>query len=375
MMQWLSQATDIWIQNKIPVYSFKSMDKVRLALMMLILLGSVFANKNLAVADASKQLENLKLKQVRNQTPSSTPVLLGLYAPDYLGNQSTIDSQLRQVDQWVGKRHSIAGLFLDIEDSNPAYNIPVPLEQLKHNGYTAFINLKSTRSAAQIARGDVDSSLQKVAKAYADWAKKGEGRMAFIAPLQEMNIPGEAYSQDPQNFKLAYQRIQKIFKEAGVSSQAIRWVFAPNGWSKKNEHRFENYYPGDKSVDVVAFSSYNWGYCNNSSWKHWNTPKEVFEPYIKRMKAMAGSKPIFIAQTASTSNTQNGLQKGAKDRWLQDSYTQLAGMGVRAILYFNINKECDWAINSNSGKSAGYKDAVNNPAFGYLSPTELAKKI
>ncbi|MEH1792713.1 hypothetical protein [Nostoc sp.] len=352
------------------------MDKVRLALMMLILLGSIFANKNLmAVTDASRQLENRKLNQIRNQTPSSTPVLLGLYAPDYLGNQSTIDSQLRQVDQWVGKRHSIAGLFLDIEDSNPAYNIPVPLEQLKHNGYTAFINLKSTRSAAQIARGDVDSSLQKVAKAYADWAKKGEGRMAFIAPLQEMNIPGEAYSQDPQNFKLAYQRIQKIFKEAGVSSQAIRWVFAPNGWSKKNEHRFENYYPGDKSVDVVAFSSYNWGYCNNSSWKHWNTPKEVFEPYIKRMKAMAGSKPIFIAQTASTSNTQNGLQKGAKDRWLQDSYTQLAGMGVRAILYFNINKECDWAINSNSGKSAGYKDAVNNPAFGYLSPTELAKKI
>ncbi|MEH2196136.1 MAG: hypothetical protein V7K98_26305 [Nostoc sp.] len=351
------------------------MDKVRLALMMLILLGSVFANKNLAVADASKQLENLKLKQVRNQIASKTPVLLGLYAPDYLGNQSTIDSQLRQVDQWVGKRHSIAGLFLDIEDSNPAYNVPISLEQLKNNGYTAFINLKSTRSAAEIARGDVDSSLQKVAKAYADWVNKGEGRIAFIAPLQEMNIPGEAYSQDPQNFKLAYQRIQKIFKEAGVSSQAIRWVFAPNGWSQNNEHRFENYYPGDKSVDVVAFSSYNWGYCSNSSWKHWNTPKEVFEPYIKRMKVMAGSKPIFIAQTASTSNTQNGLQNSAKDQWLRDSYTQLAGMGVRAILYFNINKECDWAINSNSGKSAGYKEAVSNPAFGYLSPTELAKKI
>ncbi|MEH1902197.1 MAG: glycosyl hydrolase [Nostoc sp.] len=354
------------------------MNKVRLALMMLILLGSILVSKNLmAVADASRQLENRKGNQIRNQTAfgTPTPVLLGLYTPDYIGNQSTIDSQLRQVDQWTGKRHSIAGFFFDIEDSNPAYNIPVSLEQLKHNGYTAFINLKSTRSAAQIARGDIDSSLQKVAKAYAKWANQGEGRIAFIAPLQEMNIPGEAYSKDPQNFKLAYQRIQKIFKEAGVSSQAIRWVFAPNGWSENNEHRFENYYPGDKWVDIVAFSSYNWGYCSNSSWKHWNSPKEVFEPYIKRMKVMAGSKPIFIAQTASTSNTQNGLQKSTKDQWLRDSYTQLPGMGVRAILYFNINKECDWAINSNSGKSAGYKDAVNNPDFGYLSPAELAKKI
>ncbi|MEH2007040.1 glycoside hydrolase family 26 protein [Nostoc sp.] len=352
------------------------MNKVRLALMMLILLGSILVSKNLmAVADASRQLENRKGNQIRNQTAFGIPVLLGLYTPDYIGNQSTIDSQLRQVDQWTGKRHSIAGFFFDIEDSNPAYNIPVSLEQLKHNGYTAFINLKSTRSAAQIARGDIDSSLQKVAKAYAKWANQGEGRIAFIAPLQEMNIPGEAYSKDPQNFKLAYQRIQKIFKETGVSSQAIRWVFAPNGWSENNEHRFENYYPGDKWVDIVAFSSYNWGYCSNSSWKHWNSPKEVFEPYIKRMKVMAGSKPIFIAQTASTSNTQNGLQRSTKDQWLRDSYTQLPGMGVRAILYFNINKECDWAINSNSGKSAGYKDAVNNPDFGYLSPAELAKKI
>ncbi|MEH2407018.1 MAG: hypothetical protein V7K18_20485 [Nostoc sp.] len=352
------------------------MNKVRLALMMLILLGSIFANKNLmAVTDASGQLENRKLNQIRNQAASNTPVLLGLYAPDYLGDQSKIDSELRQVDQWVGKRHSIAGFFLDIEDSNPAYNIPVPLKQLRQNGYTAFINLKSTRSAAQIARGDVDSSLQKVAKAYADWANGGKDRIAFIAPLQEMNITGEAYSKDPQNFKLAYQRIQKIFKEAGVSSQTIRWVFAPNGWSENNEHRFENYYPGDKFVDVVAFSSYNWGYCSNSSWKHWNSPKEAFEPYIKRMKVMARSKPIFIAQTASTSNTQKGLQKNAKDQWLRDSYTQLSAMGVKAIIYFNINKECDWAINSNTGKSAGYKDAVNNPAFGYLSPAELAKKI
>ncbi|WP_229552720.1 hypothetical protein [Nostoc sp. XA010] len=39
---------------KIPGYSFKSMNKVRLALMMLILLGSIFASKNLmAIADAS----------------------------------------------------------------------------------------------------------------------------------------------------------------------------------------------------------------------------------------------------------------------------------------------------------------------------------
>ncbi len=328
--------------------------------MMLIVLAGIFASNSLTVA-------------VKSFNP---PVLLGLYAPDYLGTQSVIDQQLRQIDKWAGKHHSLAGFFFDIEDSNPGYNIPVPLEQLRQNGYTAFINLKSTRSATQIAKGDVDSSLRKVAKAYAEWANRGEGRMAFLAPLQEMNIPGEAYSKDVKNFKLAYQRIQKIFKEAGVSPKAVRWVFAPNGWSESNDHRFENYYPGDERVDVVAFSSYNWGYCSNSIWKHWNTPKEVFESYIKRMRAMSASKPIFIAQTATTSSTQSGSHNNAKDQWLRDSYAYLAAMGVRGVLYFNINKECDWAFYSNSeSKSAGYKDAIANSAFGYLSPAELAKKM
>ncbi|WP_341528799.1 glycosyl hydrolase [Nostoc sp. UHCC 0302] len=348
-----------------PANHFKFMWKGRLALIMLILLICPSGGRN--------------LKAVGNQPAvksSNAPLLLGLYASDYLGTQGVIDKQLRQIDQWAGKRHSIAGFFFDIEDSNPGYNIPVSLEQLRQNGYTAFINLKSSHLASEIARGDLDKSLQKVAKAYAKWTSRGEGRMAFIAPLQEMNIPGERYSKDPKNFKLAYQRIYKIFKEAGVSPKAVRWVFAPNGWSENDEHRFENYYPGNEQVDVVAFSAYNWGYCSNSSWKHWSNSQEVFEPYIKRMRSMAPSKPIFIAQTATTSNTKNGSDQAAKDQWFRDSYTQLAGMGVQAILYFNINKECDWSVYSQSGgKSAGYKDVVANPTFGYLSPADLAKKL
>ncbi len=344
---------------QIPGNYFQSKKKVRLVLTILILLLGLFAPSSLTAAVKG----------------SNTPVLLGLYAPDYLGTQSVIDRELRQIDEWALKHHSIAGLFFDMEDSNPAFNIPVPLEQLRQNGYTAFINLKSTRSAAQIARGEVDSSLQKVAKAYAGWSNRGEGRMAFLALLQEMNIPGERYSKDPKNFKLAYQRIQKIFKEAGVSPRSVRWVFAPNGWSENNEHRFENYYPGDDRVDVVAFSAYNWGYCSNSTMKHWDGSKEAFEPYIKRMRTMAPSKPIFIAQTATTSNTQKGSSSTAKDKWFRDSYTDLAAMGVRAILYFNINKECDWELYSNSSKFTGYKDVVSNPAFGYVSPADLAKKI
>jgi len=91
------------------------------------------------------------------------------------------------------------------------------------------------------------------------------------------------------------------------------------------------------------------------------------------MRSLAPNKPIFIAQTATTSNAQTGQQSSAKDQWFRDSYTYLANNGVRAILYFNINKECDWALYSGAGKSVGYQQAVANPAFRYVSPADLAR--
>ena len=42
------------------------------------------------------------------------PVLLGLYTQSYLGTQSVIDTQLRQLYQWAGKGNSVAGMFMDI---------------------------------------------------------------------------------------------------------------------------------------------------------------------------------------------------------------------------------------------------------------------
>ncbi|HEY9694257.1 MAG TPA: hypothetical protein V6D15_18800 [Oculatellaceae cyanobacterium] len=356
----------------------KLASKAQRSLLVLSLLGTWFGIQNLPIANQT--LGNFKNTNSSKGVPvaiaqTKPPVVLGLYTNSYLGTQAVIDTQLRQLDQWAGKRNSVAGMFMDIEDPNPAYNVVQQLELLQQNGYTTFINLKSTRTAAEIANGNLDTNLRNVAQAYRAWLAKGKGRRAFIAPLQEMNIPGEKYSLDQANFKLAYQRIQRIFTEVGVPRTAVRWVFAPNGWSQTG-HEFEKYYPGSNFVDVVAFSAYNWGYCSNADWKEWRVnPATLFSPYITRMQTMAPTKPIFIAQTGSTSQTSTGSSSTAKDKWFRDTYTYLAGAPkVQGILYFNIDKECDWALYRSSGaKSVGYKDAIANPAFSYISPANLSQ--
>lgn len=348
-------------------------------LMLLAIAGtSTYGLQNIPTFAKGRPVQRTNSQQILSQNvpAAKPPVLLGLYTKGYAGDQRVIDSELRQIDAWAGKRHTLAGIFMNMEDNNPAFNVGGRLEKLRQNGYTAFLNLDTTRTAAQVAKGDIDNSLRKIARAYADWVKKGEGRIAYIAPMQEMNILGdETYGKDPVNFKLAYERIERIFTEAGVPRNAVRWVFAPNGWSE-DAHRFENYYPGSDKVDVVAFSAYNWGYCPKSDWKNWGNAADAFKPYIERMQKMAPSKPIFIAQTASTSYSKTGANSSDKDKWVNDAYTYLAAApGVQGIMYFNIDKECDWALyNSNGNRADGYKTAVTNPAFTYVSPAEINRQ-
>ncbi len=303
-----------------------------------------------------------------------TPALVGVYAPGtYWGSSSDVNQYLKGLDSWaglnrsVGKGHSIAGDFKDIQDPNPAYNIPQVLETLWTNGYTGFINMTTnTYTSAQIANGCCDAAIRAWAQAYAGWVAKGGNRRAFLAPLQEMNGNWTSYGNplDPPNFKLAYARIQTIFANAGITRNQVWGVFAPNGWSTPPYH-IAAYYPGDANVDIVAFSSYNQSYATA-----WMNPDQVFGPYIQEIRTtVTSSKPIFIAQTATCS------AGGNKDQWLRDAYTYLVNQQIRGIIYFNGDKECDWAVYqpwSGGRQVQGYKDAVSGPNSRYVAPATLA---
>ena len=301
----------------------------------------------------------------------SQVTLLGVYVPGYAGFQQTIDSELVNLDTWAGKHHTIVGLFIDFKNSNPDYDIPTQLESLRKNGYTAFINFQANNTMRQIARGDIDAYIRATARAYANWASQDEDRMAFIAPFTEMNGDWTTYGEDPVNFKIGFKRVQDLFAQEGVPDYSVRWVFGPNGWS---EIPFESFYPGDDRVDINALSSYNYGYCDAiDPWKWWRSPEEVYEVYVDRMKAMAPTKPIFIAQTATTAMNSGGYDETAKNQWLTNAYNYLtADPYVRGIIYVNLHLECDWPIYNSSGlRFGGYREAASNSKIIYLSPSEI----
>lgn len=291
------------------------------------------------------------------------PALLGIYNAAYYGSTAVVDQYLTALDTWAGltrpnKGHALSGDFIDIEVGNPAFNIPTPLETLWSKGYTDFINMNSSRTAAYIAGGSADAAITNWANAYKTWVSQNGGRKAFLAPLPEMNGDWTSFGCDPSNYKAAYLRIQSIFARVGITRSQVWWVFAPNGWSSPC-HTMADYYPGDANVDIVGFSSYNFGVCGGNP--TWDSPDTVFGPYIPILRGIAPTKPVFVSQTGSSANGGN------KDQWLRDAYAYLAQQNVRAVLYFNLSTQCDWRVFTPDGsvRAQGYKDGVSTSSFKY----------
>jgi beta-mannanase len=202
--------------------------------------------------------------------------------------------------------------------------------------------------------------------------------MAYIAPLPEMNGDWVPYRQDPANYILAFKRIRNIFSQQNVPAASVRWVFAPNGWSEAGQE-FEKYYPGDAYVDVVSFSAYNFGFSTSSQYSTWESPQDVFGPYLARMRSMAHSKPIFIAQTGTTAQypSMGAYSTSMKNAWLHDAYVYLSNYpGVRAIIYFNMknSQNIDWPFYPNGLTTyTGYRDGVRAGKFQYIAPSNLLR--
>ncbi|MDO9085565.1 MAG: glycosyl hydrolase [Anaerolineaceae bacterium] len=335
---------------------------------------------------------------------TQTSKFFGIYLKQYW-TEDNVTPIMSELDNQTGKKHSSVGWFIDIEDD--AFTIPVEtlpnnnlflqLESLWQDGYVSFINLGSRSTIAEITNGTRDKEIGNVARFYKAWIDQGEGRKALIAPLQEMNgvfnSNGDTwttYAGDPVKFIQAYKKIQEIFFQNGVNLSDVWWTFAPNGWSVAG-HEFEKYYPGDDIVDVIGFSSYNYGYCFQGS--TWETYKEMLEPYINRMETMAPGKPIIIAETATTSMFANSTPNdNAKDQWLIDTYNYLAEkQSVVGVYYFSFSefddKACDFEIiniipleeeepgiitgYNFDNFFTGYRAGISNSKYQYLSAQEV----
>ncbi|MGH8927041.1 MAG: glycoside hydrolase family 26 protein, partial [Acidimicrobiia bacterium] len=293
--------------------------------------------------------------QVAESTYVNTNQLVaGVYPP----NQWSSTENIRQMSLASGKPLSLAGLWLNASESPD--NVIHQLEQVWAAGATPFVNINVDWPPLRIIASFIDAEIANFGKGVGRWLAMGEGRAVLLAPMPEMNGDWVPYGMDPANFEEAYRHFVSLATQNGASGR-VRWVFAPNGWSTP-PHRMVDYYPGPEMVDLVGFSAYNWGTVSGTRWA---TVPETMCVALNEARGFAREKPFLITQTASATTG------GDRSAWIGRMFEFLVDdPNAVGFLYFNIDKERDWAIGDDAVLPAGWRQGMQSPTTSYQFPLE-----
>lgn len=176
---------------------------------------------------------------------------------------------------------------------------------------------------------------------------------------------------DPTLYVAAYRRVHDLVVAAGATNVQWVWCFNNNPTPDVSYNDPARSYPGDAYVDWVAIDGYNWGLAPSwdPSGNYWTSFEAMFSSAYNRARTIAPRRPIMIAETASTEDGGN------KAQWINDMSSVLQSgryPDLKAIVYFDQDKEEPWSGTSSSAVQTAFTSWVNQQ-YMKGTGTELAE--
>ncbi len=203
-------------------------------------------------------------------------------------------------------------------------------------------------SLANLAAGMHDSYMRSWAYGLRDFPG-----IVYLRPMHEMNgdwypwAGGGVNNNSAMDYIAAWRHMHDIFRREGVRN--VRWVWSPYALDVPEKNKFEAYYPGKEYVDILAFDAYNWGVQNDNSvhlgeqrWK--DVDELMLRPYQRLTKI--GPQAVWLTEVGSAE------EGGDKAGWLRELLGSHGYSRIRAVVFFNADKERDWRITSSAGATA-----------------------
>lgn len=201
---------------------------------------------------------------------------------------------------------------------------------------------------ARIIAGDFDTYIRSWATDIKTW-----GQPIRIRFAHEMNGTWYPWCEGvngnkPYDYVKAWWHVRGIFDTLGVTN--VQWIWCPQT-PYPGLVSMARLYPGDAGVDEVALDGYNWAL----NGQPWNSFYGVFKQGIAEV-ATFSTRPVSIGETGCPE------AGGDKPAWIRDMWTQLAAWPqVRGVLWFNMNKEADWRVDSSPASLTAFKAGL--PAY------------
>jgi mannan endo-1,4-beta-mannosidase len=323
--------------------------------------------------------------------PPSTPALLGIV----YGKDGWAMPEVRSMEAWQGKKFAALELFSswcpgNTEEMDNLFNVQLP--DIWQNGNVPVLTWQPLICSSsgtpsdvdfRISAGDYDSYIDQFADRLKSFLSGPDGvfgtsddRRIYIRFGHEMNGNWYPWSatvsgQSPVQFVDMWRHVHSIFDAKGIDASHVQWVWCVNSKDASSLYTAEQYYPGNAYVDWIGIDGYNYGdQTFGATSFQWQTPDQVLSPMLTRMRTLA-SKPIGLMETASSAATSSGVNRSAKDRWIQQLYAYVLQQGFGMVIWFDnaaplggtsCCRIADWPV---FGGSLG-DDSYNAAAATYL---------
>jgi Glycosyl hydrolase family 26 len=272
-------------------------------------------------------------------------------------------SWLSALDTYAGLVGRVPSIVLSYRDFNVSLVNVTLMQGIAARGSTPLLTVEPWDSSSRtdprftlkkIARGDFDTWFTAGANAAVTY-----GRKFYLSFAPEMNGPWAPWGtgingNTPQDYIAAWRHVHSIFVNHGARN--VKWVWTANVFGGGTAVDFTPYYPGSDVVDMLALDGYNWG-----SLDVWQTYSQVFGPSYDKLTKLDSVKPVMIAETAST---ESGGNKAA---WISSAFMRelpVRTPRVKAVVWFDANKETDWRVNSSASSLAAYRAVATSSAWG-----------
>ncbi len=224
-------------------------------------------------------------------------------------------------------------------------------------------------SLAKISAGDYDWYIN----AFADQVKLVNDTI-LIRLMHEMNgnwYPWCIANNGANNaahtaYINAWRKIVDMFEAKGVTN--VQWVWCVNDEALPYDQAYNNFvncYPGDAYVDMVGLDAYN--HPSNSYLPYWRSFRYSVAPSYYTLNKYFPTKPIYICEISSRERYTGHPSYGTEDLTSETKAQWIASMNqelesnfskIRALIWFDIDKEHDWTINSSSAALEAFQNAV-----------------
>jgi beta-mannanase len=288
--------------------------------------------------------------------PVSNPIALGAHIPG-----SWDSAKIDEFSNMVGTTPAIVmwyqdwakdGTFKPYRMDTAVSRGAVPMVTWEPWDYSAGGSVSQPRYALRtIAAGNHDAYIRQWARDARAW-----GKPFYLRFAHEMNGDWSPWGigvngNTSAEYVAAWRHIHDIFRQENATN--ARWVWCP----ASSRPFSRTIYPGDAYVDWTCLDGYNWG--TTQSWARWREFSTVFGPSYDTLTSMT-SKPVMIGETASAE------QGGDKATWIRQGLLNDVPNRfprVKAVIWFNANKETDWRVNSSPGSLAAYKEVAASPYY------------